>query len=413
MAKAKDLTGLRFGALVVLEQAPPIVSESGHKYRAWRCKCDCGNEKIVQQAYLESARHKESCSCGCQTARLKCEKSSRPRAVNNPVGERYGRLVIVEELPRIKSGKNGHMLRMMRCKCDCGGEKITKYVSLRNNHTRSCGCWWRDAPYKHGGSTKDSQYKRLYHVWCAMRNRCLKPDDKNYHNYGGRGIKICDEWLDFTVFRDWAISTGYNPDAPQGETTIDRTDVNGNYEPSNCRWVDCETQANNKRDNIFVTHNRETLSVSQWMRRGGTVCKSVFSKRVKDGWDLESALFTPTKDWNYTRDRIVEYNGKSQKVADWARELGFSPTLIYDRVRKGWPIGEALGIEPHERRQPLKCVPVIQYDKDWNVIREWRSKQAIEEKLHIISNTLNKYLKSGEIDTHGWRWKKKEMSDVD
>lgn len=407
--KELDLAGQRFGMLYVLERASNIESANGSRKAAWLCKCDCGNTKIVRQEYLRQRRDK--CSCGCQTAALKSAKLSKPRTVNSPVGERYGRLVIVEELPRRRSGENGHMLRIMRCKCDCGGEKITKYVSLRNNHTRSCGCWWRDAPYKHGGSTKDSEYKRLYHVWCAMRNRCLNPDDKNYYNYGGRGIGICEEWLDFPTFKDWALKTGYDPNAPQGVTTIDRIDVNGNYCPENCRWVDIEVQANNKRDTVKITHNGETLSVSQWRRRGGTVCDSVYQKRVKDGWDLESALFTPSKEWNYRHDCIIEYNGKSQKVSEWAKELGIKDSTIYHRLYYNWSPGEALGLVPHERRQVSKCHSVLQYDNHGNFIREWRSKQAVEESLHIISQTLNKYIKSGKVDTHGWMWKEKYLEE--
>lgn len=406
MAKSKDLTGQRFGTLVVVERANDVVSQIGRKYRAWRCKCDCGNEKVMLQEYLR--QKKDSCSCGCQTAKSRKEKLSKPRKVHNPVGERYGRLTIVEELPRTKA-KDGHMLRVMRCVCDCGNEKITKYVSLRNRHTQSCGCWWREAPLKHGGSTKDSEYKRLYHVWCAMRNRCINPDDKNYHNYGGRGIKICNEWLnDFPSFRDWALANGYDPEAPQGETTIDRIDVDGNYEPLNCRWTDVETQANNKRDTVSVTHDGETMSVSQWIRRGGTVCKSVYQNRIKKGWDKESALFTPTKKWDYRHRRYITYNGESLPMAEWSRRTGLTSYLIHDRLAYGWSIGEALGFELHETKQPKKSHPVIQYDKDGNFIREWESKKSVENGLGIISNTLNKYLKSGNVDTHGWIWKPKE-----
>ena len=81
-----------------------------------------------------------------------------------------------------------------------------------------------------------------------MRQRCNDPNHKSYANYGGRGIKVCDEWNDFTVFEKWAVANGYDEDAPYGECTIDRVDVDSNYQPDNCRWVDLSTQANNKRN---------------------------------------------------------------------------------------------------------------------------------------------------------------------
>ena len=95
-------------------------------------------------------------------------------------------------------------------------------------------------------------HSRLYRIFAGMKDRCLNQNYKDYKYYGGRGIKICQEWLDdFMNFHEWAYNNGYDENAPHGECTIDRIDVNGNYEPSNCRWVDMNIQANNRRKNLI------------------------------------------------------------------------------------------------------------------------------------------------------------------
>lgn len=153
-------------------------------------------------------------------------------------GERYGRLVIVSLL----RNKTGH--KAARCICDCGATTITVLRYLNDGRTRSCGCLlreWRSAKnFKHGAS-EDGRTPE-YGTWCSMRARCLCPTSKSFKNYGGRGIKICDRWLSsFQLFLD---DMGKRPSP---ELSIERIDVNGNYEPSNCRWASPVDQCRNKR----------------------------------------------------------------------------------------------------------------------------------------------------------------------
>lgn len=160
-------------------------------------------------------------------------------------GQRFGRLTVI--------GCTGHKQNgnyTWNCVCDCGKEVVIKSDHLRRGDTRSCGCInigrQKGIPKKHGFAC-DGKRERLYAVWASMRTRCENPKHIHYRHYGGRGIKVCDEWHDFEAFKKWVLANGYDKNAPRGKCTIDRIDTDGNYCPDNCRWTDMKTQCNNKR----------------------------------------------------------------------------------------------------------------------------------------------------------------------
>ena len=133
------------------------------------------------------------------------------------------------------------MIRRWECKCDCGNVTIVRHGDLRSGRTASCGCY----NYEKKAVVKTHGYSRtkLYHVYTKMKGRCNNPKDKKYAYYGGRGIKVCEQWQENPqVFIQWALNNGYKEGL-----SIDRIDVNGNYEPDNCRWTDAETQCLNQR----------------------------------------------------------------------------------------------------------------------------------------------------------------------
>lgn len=139
---------------------------------------------------------------------------------------------------------------------------------------------------KHGGFGT-----RLYNIWDSMRQRCNNPNDTAYHNYGGRGIRICEEWDDFSVFREWAYATGYDDNAPQGVCTLDRTDVDGMYSPDNCEWKSMRYQSNNKRNTVFVEYEGVRKSLSEWADELGVKYQTLW-RRYRRGLPPEKILKT-------------------------------------------------------------------------------------------------------------------------
>ena len=151
------------------------------------------------------------------------------------------------------------------------------------------------AYYKNGEFLKGYVKTKLYWTWARMKTRCYYPKSKDFKNYGGRGISVCDEWKDdFKSFAIWAIDNGY-----QENLTLDRIDVNKGYAPDNCRWADFLTQGNNKRNNRKLTLNGKTLNLSQWSRITG-IKENCIRERLRRGWSDEKTLTTPTGKWRQT-----------------------------------------------------------------------------------------------------------------
>ena len=132
--------------------------------------------------------------------------------------------------------------------------------------------------------THNQSKTRLYKIYMGIKKRCYNENAEMYSYYGGKGIKLCEEWQDFEPFMKWAQENGYSE-----ELSIDRIDSNGNYEPNNCRWVDAFTQANNKSNNTVLEFAGERKTIAEWARMTGIRCATI-SKRLRDGWSVEDAL---------------------------------------------------------------------------------------------------------------------------
>lgn len=197
-------------------------------------------------------------------------------------GQRFGRLTVIERI----GSKNRCIL--WKCKCDCGNETEVISNVLVNGHTKSCGCLKDEAFLKR--NTKHGQADtRLYKIWQGMIQRCTNHNYTGYKNYGGRGICVCDEWLNFITFYIWATRNGYD-----SVLSIDRVNNNGNYEASNCRWSNRIEQNNNSRHNVCLEYNGQTKTIHQWSDVLG-ISYANLQRRIKTGWTVEKAFNTPVK----------------------------------------------------------------------------------------------------------------------
>lgn len=266
MGKFIDLTGQRFGKWTVLKR----VENDKHGSPKFLCKCDCGTLKEVLSFTL---RRGESTNCGCYL---------NERA-NKEIGKKYNHWTV---LKKVESNKYGQLKWL--CMCDCGKIKEQYLSHLKNGHSRSCGCC-RTELLQNKNPRYGMSNLKIYNVWSSMKARCYSKTRIEYKYYGGRGIKICDEWLDrengFMNFYNWAIKNGY-----QEGLSIDRIDVNGNYEPSNCRWVAQKVQANNTRRNVYITYNEETHTLKEWSDLLNLNYKMVFN-RYRKGFSLQEVFY--------------------------------------------------------------------------------------------------------------------------
>ena len=201
--------------------------------------------------------------------------------IKDITGQRFGRLTVIENV-----GRDKHRQVIWRCKCDCGKETIIRGYSLRSGNTQSCGCLQDEVREKthrtHGGVRT-----RLYTIWGGMKTRCLSPNEPCYQYYGGRGIKVCNEWLSFDAFREWALSHGYRDDL-----TLDRINVDGNYEPSNCRWLTIQEQQSNKRSNRVIEFNGESHTLQEWANLIG-ISHATLIERIERWGSIQEALTIP------------------------------------------------------------------------------------------------------------------------
>ena len=252
-------------------------------------------------------------------------------------GKRFGRLVA------IKPFKKEGIIRW-ECQCDCGNTARPVGATLRNGTSQSCGCardeWiqggFRGVNIKHGlFGTK------IYGIWAGITTRCYNTKDSSYKSYGARGIKMADEWRHDPVRFHQDVG-----DPPEG-MTLDRIDVNGDYTPSNVRWATYKEQANNKRNNVRLTHEGVTKTLTEWAEAIG-MSPSGFRDRLKV-MTLGEAITKPNTPKNVKHTLM----GENKTINEWAEYAGIEPKTLRQRLKDGWPLEKAIKT-PYDPRRNKK-----------------------------------------------------------
>ena len=197
--------------------------------------------------------------------------------------KRFGRLVVIKRIENRVYG-NKYIKTCWECACDCGNTITATTQDLRKGDVLSCGCL-KIEKQKERLTVHGEHDTKLHNIWCAMRRRCNNVNNKDYKYYGGRGIHVCNEWIDnYIEFNKWARASGY-----KYGLTIDRIDTNGDYCPNNCRWISIKDQCNNRRSNKLVTYKGETHTIKEWSEK----CNIPYSRlymRIRNGWSFDRAI---------------------------------------------------------------------------------------------------------------------------
>jgi hypothetical protein len=217
------------------------------------------------------------------------------------------------------------------CRCDCGVMCDVQSLSLVNGSSQSCGCLRSEVITTHGmlGTSE-------YGAWQAAKSRCYNNNIENYSDYGGRGIQVCDRWLN--SFENFYADMGPKPTP---EHSIDRyPDNDGNYEPGNCRWATWDEQANNRRNNVLVTHDGKVETKSQLARENGISAQLLY-QRMKNGKTITQSVQNTARSYDHS---LFLHNGVERNISELSKISGVKePTLYYRLITAKWPLEKALG----------------------------------------------------------------------
>lgn len=308
------------------------------------------------------------------------------KQIKDLTGKRFGRLKVIK-MANYRKGKR----IVWTCECDCGNIiDIPGIYLTKKNGTKSCGCISK----KHGMFGT-----RIYNVWHTMKERCYVKSQISYPNYGGRGIKVCDEWQEFIPFMKWSYANGYDENAKRGECTLDRINPDGDYCPENCRWVSMDIQANNKSSNVYIKYNGKIDTLSNHARENGLNPVLVETRKIngKSG----SELFAPKRE-----PKTYDYKNGEYTIYEISKLENISVSALANRIKRGESVENAIiEIKKHNKRKIQRNRPVIQYDLYGNFIKKWNNLSEIENKLGYSRGAIGNCCLGNAKTSHGYIWK--------
>lgn len=335
-----DYIGKKFGNLTVIGQSPKT-NEYSNKFD-FRCDCDNIISEVPSRILYG---HKKSCGI-CRKRNSSYELEQK---IKNSIGQKFGKLTIVDISHKPNDGKT-----YVKCCCDCGNFVDVLPNQLFREQIKSCGCSknnneiLKNSKSTSSGNYKDGRTKHpLYGVWKQMLDRCENPSAKHYDRYGGRGIKVCDEWHDFWKFVEWSDSVGGRPKG----YTLDRKDNDGNYCSENCRWASWETQTRNKSSNI-----------------------------------------------------VIEYNGVSKTLVEWSDEIGINHQTLLNRLNRGWSVDRAFTEKPNRNSHNLSRSKIIYcYDLIGNLVSQYKNLSQLPQEFD--KRCVSRCCCGGRKTYKGYIWK--------
>jgi len=238
------------------------------------------------------------------------------------VGKVFGRLTVVRKI----DGKRSQWL----CNCECGNERVLKSYMLLNGIYRSCGCLEKENRMNLAKHTRTHGMTNtiLYHKYHDAKERCYNPNYYRYDRYGGRGIKMCEEWKNsFESFMEWAYSAGYDDTKNGYEQTLDRIDFNGDYEPNNCRWVNMKEQSRNRSNTVWIEYHGEKTTLAEFIEKNGITYSGFVTRKLKKGKSLDEILY----EWNMKHNANSNY----MTIEEASKEYDVSTQTIFKWIKNG------------------------------------------------------------------------------